>query len=186
MVCDTSDSSPSEEDGSSLTLRIGLHTYHVGLENGVALAHVLLRAEKYDLAARVCEAMLRHDASAFQVAILLACCKARLQEYADCNRILQAVFADGKGHVAEHLQAALVSQSLGMTADALSELVTVADGAPDLPIIWLLLGDEYGAVGDCYNAAACWRRAIDRDVHNGPVALAAQRELTHLEEKPAS
>ena len=186
MVSTPSESNPSEEDGGRLTLRIGPHTYHVGLESGLALAHALWRAEKCDLAARICDAMLHHDVSADQVAILLACCKAGLQEYTDCNRILQAVFPNGKGDLADHLQAALVSQSLGMSVDAVSELAAVAEGVPDWPIIWLLLGDEYGAVGDCHNAAACWRRAIDRDVHNGPVALAAQRELTHLEGKPAS
>jgi hypothetical protein len=162
-------------------LRIGPNTYSLGRANALSLAHSLVKDKKYDAAGRICEAILGWDAHAPQPAILLACCKAGLRDYAACNRILEAVFAGDKKHLVEHLQAALVYQNLGMTPDAVTELVAVADDFPGLPIICLLLGDEYAAMGDRRKAGLCWRLAIARDVPEGPIALAARRQLIRVE-----
>jgi tetratricopeptide (TPR) repeat protein len=181
MVRAVSDLTQSATSGRRLKLRIGPNTYSLGREKALSLAHVLLKAKKYDLAARICEVVLGWDTDAPQPAILLACCKAGLQDYAACNRILQAVFTRDKERLVEHLQAALVYHNLGMTPDAVTELVAVADELPDLPMIWLLLGDEYVALGDRRKAGLCLRLAIDRDARGGPIALAARRQLTRLE-----
>ncbi len=166
-----------------LALRVGSSTYSVATRNALSLAHTLLKAKKYDLAAWICEAALRYNAEPFQAAILLACCKAGLREYSACNHILQSTFAGNADCLADHLQDALVCQSLGMTPDAVSELVAVADGAPHLPIIWLLLGDGYAALGDPGEAMRCWQAAIDRDARGGAVATAARRQLNRLQGK---
>jgi hypothetical protein len=183
MIRASSDPTQSATSGPRLKLRIGSSTYSLGRENAVSLAHALIKAKKYDLAARICETILGWNANAPEPAILLACCKAGLKNYAACNRILQSVFTGEKKHLAEHLQAALVYHTLGMTPDAEGELIAVADEAPDLPMIWLLLGDEYAAVGDQRKARLCWQVAIDRDIRGGPIALAAKHQLAQVERR---
>ena len=183
MVCATPAFSSSTTSGRRLKLPISVKSYNVDLEKALSLVHALLKAKKYDLASRICEAAIHYNVNAPQAAILLACCKAGLQEYAACNHILQAIFADDANHVAEHFQAALVCQSLGMVPESVSELVAVADEVTDMPIIWLLLGDEYSVMGDSDVAAYCWQLAIDGDGGRGPVALAARRQMRQLEEK---
>jgi hypothetical protein len=181
MIRAASDLTPAAKNGRRLKLRIGPNTYRLGRENAISLAHALLRAKKYDLAARICEVVLHWDVDAPQPAILLACCKAGLRDYAACTRILQAVFAGDKEHLAEHFRAALVYHNLGMPPDAEIELIAVADEVPDLPVLWLLLGDEYVTMGDRRKARLCWRLAVDRDVRGGPIALAARRQLMRVE-----
>jgi|WetSurMetagenome_2_1015567.scaffolds.fasta_scaffold371669_2 hypothetical protein len=101
-------SSPSAPDGRRLKLRIGTDTYTIGLENALLLAHALLKIRKYYLASRICEAVLHCDSNTSEAAILLACCKAGLQEYAICNRILQTVSEGRDDHLAEQVEAALL------------------------------------------------------------------------------
>ena len=181
MVRATSTSTRSAASGHRLKLQIGSNTYSLGRERAISLAHAILKTKKYDLAARICEFVLGWDADDKEPAILLACCKAGLQDYTACNCILQASFAGDKQCVVEHLQAALVFDNLGMTPDAVTELAAATDEDPDLPMIWLLLGDEFVALGDRRKAGLCWRMAIDRDVHGGPIALAAWRQLKRAE-----
>ena len=108
MIGATATFSQSATDGRGFTLRVGTETYTIGLENALLLAHSLLRARKYDLAARICEAVFRYSANAQEAAVLLACCKAGLEEYAVCNHILQAVANDDGERLTEHVEAALL------------------------------------------------------------------------------
>ena len=80
------------------------------LSSSLLLTHSLLKIRKYDLAARICEGVLPCDRNASEAAILLACCEAGLQEYAICNRILQAVCEAGNDHLVENVEAALISR----------------------------------------------------------------------------
>ena len=93
MIRATSNSTQFAARGRRLKLRIGPNTYSLGRANALSLAHSLVKDKKYDAAGRICEAILGWDAHAPQPAILLACCKAGLRDYAACNRILEAVFA---------------------------------------------------------------------------------------------
>lgn len=102
-------SSQSAADTPSFKLRIGTDAHTLGLEEALQLAHALLKARRYDFAVRICEVVLHCDANISQAAILLACCKAGLQEYAICNRILQAVCDGDDGHLAEQVETALLS-----------------------------------------------------------------------------
>lgn len=186
MIRAASEPGRSASGDHRIKLRSGSKTFVVGPERALSLAHALLKAKKYGLAARICEGVLDGGSKPRGATILLACCKAGLQDYAACNQILQGIFADGKTHLAERLQAALVFQSLGMMPDAVSELVAVVDEVPDLSIIWLLLGDLYVAKADHGKAVTCWRLAAERDVRGGPVALAAVRELAQISKSKRS
>jgi hypothetical protein len=164
----------------SIRLRIGSKTYDVAQENALALAHALIRGKKYNLASRICEIGLRWEAHASQATILLACCRAGQRRYDDCNRLLQAAFPDGEEDIRERVQASLVYQSQAMTHCAIVELTAAADELPDLPILWLLLGDQFAELRNHRKAALCWRLAVDRDNSHGPVAVAAHRQLTQI------
>jgi len=108
MIDATTTSSRSVTGGHRLKLRIGTDVYTVGLENALLLAHALLKVRRYALAAKICRAVLHCDGDVSEAAILLACCKAGLQEYAICNRILQAVSDGGDDHLAQQVEAALL------------------------------------------------------------------------------
>jgi tetratricopeptide (TPR) repeat protein len=163
-----------------LKVQIGSSQYDVGRENAVVVAHALLAAKKYHYAARICEVLLGWDSHDSCAAILLACCKAGLRDYAACNQLFKDVFEKSNLQLAEHLQAALVYQELGTRLDAVSELTAATNDAPDMAILWLLLGDEYAAIGNRDKATLCWRLAIDRDTRGGSVALAARCQIAHL------
>ena len=107
MIGTTTAFSQAATDGRGLKLRVGTEIYTVGLETALLLAHSLLRARKYALAGRICEAVFRYGPMHHEAAILLACCKAGLHDYAVCNRILEAVSVEGGDHLAEQVEAAL-------------------------------------------------------------------------------
>jgi tetratricopeptide (TPR) repeat protein len=166
--------------GQSLRLRIGTKVYNIAQENALALAHALLKAKRYDLASRICEVGLRWEAHASEAAVLLACCKAGQQKYGECNRLLQVAISDGESQSSDRIHASLVYQSRSMMSNAIAELTAAADELPDMPILWLLLGDQFAEMGNHRKAALCWRLAIDRDNRRGPAALAARRQLTQI------
>jgi predicted Zn-dependent protease len=180
MVQTTFDATQSPMNSHRLKVQIGSNTYYAGPEDAIVFAHALLAAKKYHHAARICEVLLGWDSHDSSAAILLACCKAGLRDYAACYQLLKDVFEKNNLQLAEHLQAALVYQELGTKPDAVSELTAATNDSPDMPILWLLLGDEYAAISDCGKATLCWRLAIDRDTRGGPVALAARRQMARL------
>jgi tetratricopeptide (TPR) repeat protein len=167
----------------SLELRSGQHTYRVTMEKALTLAHSLLKARQYRIAERICEKVASVDPHNAQGAILLACCEAGMNDYSACQRTLQAEFSGHNEALAEHLQASFVYHHLGMNRDAIQELITLTDKAPDLSMAWVLLGDFLNAVGSCDKASLCWRLAIDRDKLHGGAAMAAQLELAEAKRK---
>lgn len=111
---------------------------------------------------------------------MLACCKAGLNRYSSCNKLLRTLFAAEGSPVAERLHTAFVYRNLGLRADAIRELTQVAQNRPDLPTVCLLLGDLYEAIGQKQRAIQCWRLAIQRDDPGGAVALVARQGLSAL------
>ena len=116
MIGTTTVFSQAATDCRGLKLRVGTEICTVGLESTLLLAHSLLTARKYTLAGRICEAVFRCGSNAPQAAILLACCKAGLHDYAVCNRILEAVSVEGSDHLAEQVEAALSCTDRRMSA----------------------------------------------------------------------
>jgi len=171
------DAAHSKNKSTKLILRFGEKRRNISPDHALALAHSLLRAKKYDCAAKICEVVTRCECEDPRAAILLACCRAGLKEYAVCNQILREVFSGDKAPLAERLQAAFVYDNLGMERDAARELTAIVDEDPNRPMVWLLLGDELHLLGMDEKAALCWQLAIDRDRKEGPAALAAKQEL---------
>jgi thioredoxin-like negative regulator of GroEL len=165
------------EDKPRVLIRSGHETYAVSPEKALALAHLLAKAKRYKAALQVCQKVVSLDAKDPQAVILMACCEAGLKDYEGCNKILRAMFSGNQEVLAEHLQAAFVYHTLGMNSDSAKELVALTDEQPDLPMVWLLLGDHLSEMGKQEKAALCWRLAIDRAGHRGAAALAAEREL---------
>ena len=182
MARTASDPTRPPMNNQRLKFEIGSKTHQVSPEDAIVLAHALIAAKKYDRAGQICEVLLGRDSLDSCAAIFLACCKAGLRDFAACSQLVKDVLGEEHLQLAEHLHAALVYQELGPTPDAVSELTAATNDAPDMPVLWLLLGDEYAAIGDRHKAALCWRLAIDRDTHGGPVALVARRQMARLRE----
>jgi predicted Zn-dependent protease len=187
MARTASDPTRAPMNNQRLKFEIGSKAHQVSPEDAIVLAHALIAAKKYDRAGQICEVLLGQDSLDSCAAIFLACCKAGLRDFAACSQLVKNVLGEENLQLAEHLHAALVFHELGPTPDAVSELTAATNDAPDMPILWLLLGDEYAVIGNRNKAALCWRLAIDRDTRGGLVALVAQRQMARLRgTKPTS
>jgi predicted Zn-dependent protease len=186
MVTAESDVDVSQKKPHELLFHSGPNTYQVTPEKALALAHALLKAKRHKAALRVCERVANLDPKNPQAAILLACCEAGLKDYAACDKILHGVFSGNNEFLVEHLRAALVYHNLGMESDSTRELIALTDEDPDLPMVWLILGDYLSDLGNRKKADLCWQLAVDRDGKQGPAALAARQELlqTRLKGNP--
>ena len=114
--------------------------------------------------------------------IMLARCKAELDMYDDCEKIINSIFDDNEAPGAEELQTAFVYHSLGMTKDAIAELVKVANQYPDLPTACLYLGDLFLEAGQLAKAEQCWKLAISRDRKGGAIGKLARKQIAQVRE----
>jgi hypothetical protein len=167
-------------DKTSVYLQVGPKSYNLSVSKAFSTAHEFFCRKKYGPASQICEALVQSESLGPQAAILLACCKVRLKDYSSCSEVLRTIFGANDTAVAEGLHTAFVYGALGMRSDAIRELAKIADDRPDLPTLYLLLGDLLIAAGQKDKAARCWQLAVQRDPRGGPIAREAQRGLSIL------
>jgi tetratricopeptide (TPR) repeat protein len=177
MVCQVAGSRVTLANQRRMEVHFGGKTYHLDLEQSTAFARRLLRRKRYLAAAKVCEAAMKLSARSRQAAILLAQCQAGLKNYAACNELLREALGCDAYSVAKQLHAAFVYLNLGLPVEAMRELTSVVRDHPELPCVCLILADLFAMAGDRRNASRCYRLAIRRDPHGGPIGQAARREL---------
>jgi hypothetical protein len=166
--------SPSPaKNGSRVTLRFGRHAYQLDLEEAIVLTHSLINAKQYEVASRICGALVRGGVHDPRVQILLAVSKAGLEDYRECNRIIQAVFQEEDGRVNRRLHAAIDHRGLATRRDAMRALKAMPEKGHDLVTICTLLGDLLVSLGEHKKAALCWRLALQSAGATGPFDLDA-------------
>ena len=158
-----------------LSIRAAGKTYSLDFRQAFRFGYTLLRTRKFKDAASVFEAMMHMGDHDHLAAIMLAYCKAGLKDYAASNALLCEAFGDGEKTKAEQLQATFVYLSLQMWPDAVQELTAMAKECPDLPVIYLLLGDLLVIQRNRTKAILCWRLAATRDHDSGAVATVARQ-----------
>lgn len=170
----------------SVQVQLGPRTYSLSLSKAFSIAHEFIRRKQYKAASQVCRALVQSRHLGPRAVIMLARCKAGLNSYSSCNKLLRTLFTAEDSPVAERLHTAFVYHHLGLRADAIRELTQVAHDRPDLPTVCLLLGDLYAAAGRKDRAMHCWQLAVQRDHHGGAVAHEARRGLSTLGRKAQS
>ena len=180
MIRKPSQLTVSINDDRTIHFRAGRKAYDFGLDEALAYAYWLIKARQYEAATKLCEAVARFESHARRAAILMARCEVGVKNYTASCDILKGAFAGQDAPVAEELQAAFVYHTLGMHHDAIRSLAAVAQKRPDLPTVFLLLGDWFARLGDGDRAVLCWRSAVQRDRRGGSAARAAREELSRF------
>jgi len=168
------------EDGRVHVLA-GKRRYDLSLDQALSYAYWLIKDAQYQAAAAICEPASRFGIHAQRAAIFLAQCAAGRKDYAACSEVLRSAFTGRDEPIAEDLQAAFVYHNLGMHQDAIRGLAALAKDHPELPTLYLLLGDWFSRLGYRDRAALCWKSAVRQDRRDGSAARAALDELGRLE-----
>lgn len=158
-----------------LNVRAAGKTYSFNFRQAFRFGHALLRTRRFKEASQVFEAMTHSGSRDPLAMIMLAYCKAGLQDYAASKALLCQVFADGNFAKADQLHTAFVYLSVGMCTDAVQELTALARECPDLPVLCLLLGNLLASQRKQTKAIQCWKLAVARDRSDGAVAATARR-----------
>jgi predicted Zn-dependent protease len=161
-------------------LQTGARSIDLSLSKAYALAHSMLKSKEYKAAAKILEAVLFDENNNAITAVMLACCKAGMRNFAECNALLHKVFSRENESTVDRLQAAIVYSTLGISIDAPQELDQIVEKHQDLPSLCLLIGDLLASEGHHRKAAFYWQMAVERDKNDGPVAAIAKVELSKL------
>jgi hypothetical protein len=109
--------------------------------------------------------------------ILLAFCKAQLQDYTACSQTLNQAFEGATTNLESRLHSAFVYWACGLRMDARQELEALIEENPQLPTLSLLLGDLLALSGNQKAPPRFWRLAAQNDREDGAVGMIARREL---------
>jgi tetratricopeptide (TPR) repeat protein len=148
------------------------------------LGHTLFQTRCYRAAHDVFAVISRVRGRQPCASIMLARCKAELDNFESCEEILRKVFRHHDAGTAEQFQAAFVFQTMGLYEDAIREFIRIVKQHPELAIAWLFLGDLFQQMREAGRATYCWKTAIQRDQTGGAITSAATKQLASLAEHP--
>ncbi len=154
----------------------------ISFEQLFAIAYSLFHDGKPKAAEDAFKELSKIRGRGVRAKMMLARCKAELDQYDECEKIISSLFEDADGPVADELQTAFVYHSLGMTVDAIKELVKVVKQYPDLPTACLYLGDLFNEASDLKMAVRCWKLAVKRDRRGGAIAKIAKKQIGRINE----
>lgn len=160
-----------------LNLRTAGKTYRLDFRQAFRFGYTLLRARRFKEAASVFDALMRLGDPDHLAAIMLAYCKALVKDYQGSQGLLVAAFPGNRLVLADQLHTAFVYVSLGMWTDAVEELTAIVEETADLPVVCLLLGDLFAALGKRSDAVKYWRYAAGRDRKDGAVRAVLEQQM---------
>lgn len=171
------------DEDRMISVRIHGHCSQIGTSDAFALAHQMLCRGKFeaaDLLLNWLTGILPNDR---RVIVLKARCAARQGRYEKCSQLLNTIPIEGawSDDIVEQLHAAIIYRVAGLFADARNELRAICGAHPNLPSLWLMIGDLWLGVGRPDNAESAWRSAARFDVHTPTiVARAAHQRMLEL------
>lgn len=166
-----------------IPFRIGGKQHLLTYDQAFWIGYKLLQSQKYETAERVFGLLTKVRGHDRLLNLVLARCQAGLDHYDVCKDLLTRAFGDAEEPVAEKLHTAIVFKNLGMLEGAIEKLVGVANQRPDLPSIFLFLGDMLAAAGSLEKASGCWKLAVKKNGPGGTVTRTARRLLQRLSER---
>lgn len=169
----------------SFSIPIGGQRHELTYEQAFAFGHSLIQGGHVAEADKIFRELAKVVDRGPRARIMLARCRAELEDFETCEKILQFLFKGEDEPVAEELQAAFVFHKIGMRSDAIRAMAKVVEGFQNLPTACLLLGDLFASAGKVEKATYCWNLAIQRDRKGGAVSLTASRQLAGLKKQLA-
>jgi hypothetical protein len=172
-----SDTGPLGPEPVTIPIRWAGKDRNVSYEQAFVLACSMLEKHQVESAARLFERLEQYTDRGPRASIMHAFCEAAALHFDSCSKPLVSAFDSTKDSIAGDLHNAFVSYHVGIRQDALRAMAELVNKHRDLPTLCLLLGNMFHAGGEAAMARKCWSLAIQRDLPNGAVALAATRHL---------
>jgi hypothetical protein len=160
-----------------IEFRLGDRDYRLVYEQAFVFAYNLFEQGHLEAAAQLFERLESIEHRGPRAFIMQAFCEAAALHFDECSKPLVKVFDGDNKSLAADLHNAFISYHVGIREEALNSMVDLVNQHRELPTLCLLLGDMLRAAGELQMAKRCWRRAIQRDAPDGPVAAVAARHL---------
>jgi len=170
----------SAASDGGLVVRRGRKKRCLSFEEAFSFGHSLIEAGHTEQALKLFTALAKVRNRGARARIMVAQCRAQLEDFDACREILENVFSDEDHPIVEELQAAFVCHRLGMSRAAMNELQKIVTAHADLPTACLFLGDLFMEASNLKNAAYFWKLAVKRDKRGGAVAKTAKKQLARL------